>query len=265
MIGMAQQLGLEATHPLAKSLFMASVLGGIPMRQAFHSHHHTREVVCMAGILALLHNKQNPFKDPKTRLAEIMIAACIHDFAHDGLGNKRGSGHTPMRLEKQALAKAEPYLKAAGINNHAWTRISAMVLATDISKGDHADQSPAEWLRLAFRKNAFHKSSDGKNCPPELKIFFTDHELAIQGALLEDADLGTSAGMPYDFARRMTALIAEETKILSPTPETLIGFIDHICGGAYTTDAARTLFGENIKDLRQKAREENEDTIYYWN
>ncbi|MBU6235369.1 MAG: hypothetical protein KGQ41_05955, partial [Alphaproteobacteria bacterium] len=155
--------------------------------------------------------------------------------------------------------KARPYLLAAGLPDSSWQRIQAMVLATDVSKGDTQDISPAEWLRGAF--NGTLKKADA---PKQLQVFFDDRDLATQAALLEDSDLGTSAGMPYEFARRMTALIAEETKVLSPTPQTLIGFIDHICRGTYITDAARQLFGNNLQTLRSLADEEHADTIYYW-
>lgn len=259
VVELSQAINLPEGHPMLMPLLMAAILGGVPMLQEFHSHHHTREVVCIASILALLHNTQKPFTDSKTRLAEIIIAACIHDFAHDGQGNRANNNHTPMRLENRALAKAEPYMEAVDIPDASWQRIKAMVLATDVSKGDADDTSPAEWMRKAFLGEAL-----ATDCPVVLQPFFTDRELATQAALLEDADLGTSAGMPYEFARRMTALIAQETKVLSPTPQTLIGFIDHICKGAYITDAARTLFDDNLKDLRSAADAENEDTIYYW-
>ncbi|MBU6235949.1 MAG: hypothetical protein KGQ41_08900, partial [Alphaproteobacteria bacterium] len=85
----AQKIGLDATHPMLRPLLMAGVLGGVPLEQKFHSHHHTREVVCITIILALLHNNLTPFADSKTRIAEMVIAACIHDFAHDGQGNRR--------------------------------------------------------------------------------------------------------------------------------------------------------------------------------
>lgn len=259
VVGMADKIGLDQSHPMLRPLLMAGILGGVPLEQKFHSHHHTREVVCITAILSLLYNNLTPFADQPTRLAEILIAACIHDFAHDGMGNRRNNNHTPMRLETRSLQMAEPYLKAAGLLEESWQRIRVMVLATDVSKGDADDVSPAEWMRMAFSGTPMPK-----DCPESLRPLFGNAEIATQAALLEDADLGTSAGMPYEFARRMTALIAEETKVLPPTPDTLIGFVDHICRGTYITDAACKLFGNNLDDLRKKAAEENEDTIYYW-
>lgn len=229
---------------------MAAVLAAVPSPMPYHNHHHTREVVCLAMLLAS--------ELSVAHKSELYIAACIHDFAHDGMGNRRGNAHTPMRLERRALEMAAPYLQAAGLSAQSWKNITVMVLATDVSKHDSDAISPAEWMRKAYAGD----KPDG--CPPELKNLFADADLAHHAALLEDADLGTSGAMPYDFAKRMTALIAEETRVLSPTPQTLIGFIDHICHGAFITPEARALFGDNMASLRREADEETADTIYKW-
>ncbi len=229
---------------------MAATLGAVPTKLTFHNQHHVREVVCLAMLLAAN-------ADAVTR-RDLFIAACIHDFGHDGQGNRRGARHTPMRLERRALDLAHPYLKAAGIDDATWARVTVMVLSTDVSKDGSDAVSPAEWLRRAV-KNA---PADG--CPAALQPLFTDAKLAHACALLEDADLGTSAGLPYDHARRMTALISDETGVLAPTPQTLIGFLDHICHGAFITREAVELYGDNIPGLRARAVEETADTIYSW-
>lgn len=250
---------LVQSHPIMKPLLMAVALGGVSSPLPFHSHHHTREVVCLASIIGVMQNRLTPFDDAPTALAEVLIAACIHDFAHDGQGNRRYDKHTPMRLERRSLDQSEMYLKAAGLADASWSRIRVMVLATDVSKDGPSAVSPAEWLRRAYAQH-----SDTTGCPDDLMPLFKDRVLLKQTGILEDSDLGTSAGMPYEHARRMTALIAEETKVLSPTPQTLIGFIDHICRGTYITTAAQQLFGDNMQVLRRKAEQENADTIYYW-
>lgn len=255
---MCAATAMDAAHPLADPLRMAIALGGAISGLPFHSHHHVREVACLAVLLGLAQHRVAPFADETTALAELFIAACVHDFAHDGQGNRRHDKHTPMRLERRAIDKSEPYMKAAGIPDASWRRITAMVLATDVSKGSSDGVSPAEWLRAAVAG----KSSGG--CPDALLPLFADRETATLAALLEDADLGTSAGMPYDHARRMTALIADETKVLSPTPQTLIGFIEHICHDSYITPAANAVFGDNMKTIREMAARENADTIYFW-
>lgn len=259
VLTIAENVGIEKTHPLMKPLLMAVILGGVESALPFHNHHHTREVVCLAGVIGAMQNRLTPFDDAPTALAEVLIAACIHDFAHDGQGNRRYDWHTPMRLERRSLERSEMYLKAAGLPDASWARINTMVLATDVSKEGTGAVSPAEWLRRAY---AQHPDTDG--CPDELLPLFTDRTLMKQTGILEDSDLGTSAGMPYEHARRMTALISEETKVLSPTPQTLIGFIDHICRGTYITTAAQQLFGDNMQTLRKKAEQENADTIYFW-
>lgn len=229
---------------------MAAVLASVPSPMPFHNHHHTREVVSLAMRLS-----QNL---PMQTRIELFIAACIHDFVHDGMGNMRGGKHTPMRLERKAIDAAMPYLAAAGLSERVFLRIIAMVLSTDVSKKDKSAISPAEWMRKAFA------GEDSAGCPEALTPLFKDKTLAHQAALLEDSDLGTSAAMPYGFAKRMTALIAEETRVLSPTPQTLIGFVDHICQGAFITPEAKTMFGDNIKTLRAEAESEATDTIYKW-
>lgn len=229
---------------------MAAVLASAPSPMPFHNHHHTREVVMLAMMLSQ--------KLPLQARVELFVAACIHDFVHDGMGNMRGGKHTPMRLERKSLDAALPYLVAAGLSEEIFRRVMAMVLSTDVSKPDKNSISPAEWMRKAYA------GESGAGCPEPLQPLFADKSLAHQAALLEDSDLGTSAGLPYKFAQRMTALIAEETRVLAPTPQTLIGFIDHICHGAFITPEAKALFGENMQTLRAEAEAEATDTIYKW-
>jgi hypothetical protein len=251
---------IAPSHPLLPAAAMASALGAVPNDLAFHSVHHTREVVALTLALTAQQNAEQPLQDVPTQAFELFIAACIHDFAHDGFGNARHGQHNAMRLEQSALDHALPFLKIAGIPDPSWERICVMVLSTDVSKPAASYTSPAEWMRIAFQGI----NDDSGECPPFLAPLFDDPSLALQAALLEDADLGVSGGTPYEFARRMTALIAEETKVLSPSPETLIGFIDHICHGAFMTPAAKTLFGDSMKRLRTAAKEESADTIYQW-
>jgi len=250
---------IGAGHPLLPAAVAASVLGEVHNNLPFHSAGHTREVVALAVALAAQQDRLDPFDDPQTQSLEIFIAACIHDYAHDGFGNARYGQHTPMRLEQNALDHALPYLKMAGIPDPSWERICVMVLATDVSKPAASYTSPAEWMRLAFGG-----AGAGGDCPPFLAPLFDDPSLSLQAAILEDADLGVSGGLPYEFSRRMTALIAQETKVLTPSPETLIGFIDHICHNKFMTAAAAALFGDNMERLRAAAEKESVDTIYQW-
>ncbi|HEY8962982.1 MAG TPA: hypothetical protein VIN59_00825 [Alphaproteobacteria bacterium] len=252
--------GVRPSHPLLPAAAMASVIGAVPNDLPFHSAHHTREVVALTMALSAQQHAEKPFEDPQTQGLELFIGACIHDFAHDGFGNARHGQHTPMRLEQNALDHALPFLKIAHIPDPSWERICVMVLSTDVSKPAASYTSPAEWMRIAYQGI----NDDSDECPPFLSPLFDDSTLAMQSAILEDADLGVSGGTPYEFARRMTALIAEETKVLSPSPETLIGFIDHICHGSFMTPAAKTLFGDSMKRLRTAAKEESADTIYQW-
>ena len=139
---------------------MAAVLAAVPSPMPFHNHHHTREVVTLAMLLS---NELN-----KAHRSELFIAACIHDFAHDGMGNRRGNTHTPMRLERRALDMAAPYLKAAGLSAQSWKNITTMVLSTDVSKHESDAISPAEWMRRAYA------GGHPGDCPEELKNLFAD-------------------------------------------------------------------------------------------
>jgi len=250
---------VDPAHPLLPAAAMAAVIGAVPNDLPFHSEHHNREVVAFALALTAQQNIDAAFDDPQTQALEIFIAACIHDFAHDGHGNARHGQHAPMRLEQSALDHALPFLKIAYVPDPSWERVCVMVLSTDVSKPGAAYTSPAEWMRMAYQ----HTGND-RECPPFLAPLFDDSSLAMQAALLEDADLAVSGGTPYEFSRRMTALIAQETGVLAPSPETLIGFIDHICHGSFMTPAAKTLFGDNMKRLYAAAKEESADTIYQW-
>jgi len=259
---LASEIDGVAANPLYMPAMMACVLGSLPMGLPFHNHHHIREVVCLVITLTHAEHARRPFTDYPSRLLENVIAACIHDFAHDGRGNLRMGKHTPMRLEQQSLDHAEAYLKAAGLSASAWARIVPIVLCTDVSKINEPDEmSPADWVRKAYRRGA-GTIPDG--CPLVIAPIFTDRELAAQAMLMEEADIGISAGLDYSYARRMTALIADETGVLSPSPETLIGFIDHICHQEFVTDAGTDLFSANLMQIRAKAKQETADTIYNW-
>lgn len=226
----------------------AALIASVPSPLSFHNHHHVREVVCLAMLMA----QGQPLQFQR----ELFIAACIHDFGHDGHGNRISGGHVPMRLERQALEYAYPYLRAAGLSDDEWLRIAVMVLATDVSKSQTHGTSPSEWLRRALR------GEPSQNCPPDLLPLFDDETLCHQAAILEDADLGTSAALPYEHATRMTALIAAETGTLEPAPKTLINFLQNICHGAFLTREALELFGDNAAVLLARARGEAADTVY---
>ena len=255
ILPLCAQAGMTADHPLMPPLLMAIVLGGVPSALPYHNHHHIREVTALATTLALAAYGSGA---PEL-VAELVIAACLHDFAHDGQGNRSADTHAPMRLEARALEKAAPYMKAAGLPDELWVRISAMILATDVSKADAKGVSPADLLRMACAGREAPSA-----CPEGLRPLFNDMRLAAQASFLEDADLGTSAAMPYTHARRMSALVAEETRVLTPTPQTLIGFLDHICRGTFISPQARAIFGDNIATIRAQAEKDDTDTLFYW-
>lgn len=236
---------LEDLDIASPACLMAAVLAAMPSTQPFHNHHHTREVVFLSALLGLRAGL------PPESASELFIAACIHDFVHDGLGNNRNGRHTPMRLETKALEAAKPFLN---LPDAQWARIVAMVLATDVSKSN--GPSPAQWMRMIYE----NKPAD--DCPAALRPLRTDRTLALQAALLEDADIGTSAGMPYDIAKKMTALVAQETGVFDATPQTLLGFLNDVCHGRFITQAAQDMFGHSINDLRREASAEAPGTTY---
>jgi len=118
----------ESTPPLAAGRRLAQAIDrgeGTGRVNFYHNAQHFCEVLLCAHFLSLWTDLA-----ADARL-EIVLAALMHDFHHDGYPN----GPIPFRLERQAIHQATPFLLEAGIPEKQQRRLSALILATEIVHG----------------------------------------------------------------------------------------------------------------------------------
>lgn len=255
---MAAYLEVGPDTKVAQTLMAGALLAGLPNDKPFHGNAHYRDILSTVFRLVTLHlylqrmDEETAVLDEE-QCAMMLCAACVHDFCHDGRGNNLEGVHTPMRLEKQAFDMAEPVLRLFGLPEDDIVRIRTMVLTTDVSYDD-TGSSPSRRLRSAY---AYH--FEGKKAPllcPVLAPLKDDKALCLMAMMMEEADIYTSVGLNYDYARMTTVLVAQETKILSTKASTLHGFIEMICGGLLATPAAQHLFHDTFSRISTQAAED---------
>lgn len=256
--------GIEGDHRLLPAALTASVLAETQHLSAYHNTNHFREVFVMVMRLCSTHNRFNDIPHDRfypTDVLLMLIAAAIHDFAHDGQGNFIDGKHMPSRLEKQAFIQAKPFLEKAGMTDDELNIVELMILSTDVSHGK-SYQSPSTLLRQAYEA---HYS--GKKSMPDMPIvmqrFSFDDKLCLMAATLCEADVAPSTGLDYEFSKFTTTLVAEESGVLTPAATTLHGFMTQICHGRYLTPAARHLMAENFTGISLQAEEDSERNVLY--
>lgn len=197
---------------------------------AYHNAQHFCEVMLSSHFLALLAGL-----DPSLR-AEVLLAALIHDFHHDGSADRE----TRFRLERLAFARALPELERAGVARDLQQRIGALLLATEASVG----------AKFTHGCHAHH--SQGLPLPaipapaPELALLTRDASAALQALILCEADILPSVGLSIEYALQLQQNLAEEWN----TPMGLddkLKFINQGFAG-FTVGA---LFRPNVERLRQ--------------
>lgn len=230
-----RSIGLPETDPLqvAGQAIARDVDRGIGAGVAagYHNGQHFLEVMLTALYLARLARL-----DPR-RTARVATAALIHDFHHDG-----SKGVTsPFRLELLATQEAQPYLRAAGVDDDECQRLQAMVLATDPSVG--APFARACWAQHAAGEPA---AAPTPALPPPLGRMLLEPDLAHEAVLLAEADVLPSIGLTVEHAERLQSKLAIEWGTALGRDDKL-KFIDHIIGEI----RAASFFIPNILALRQ--------------
>jgi hypothetical protein len=132
-------------HKLIVPAMVACALAEIPNKNLYHNNDHFFEVVSMSLCLSSAHNDLTRSPADRLSIDEVLllfIAACIHDFAHDGQGNIMDGIHISSRLEKRSLLKSKSYLIDSGLSDDDFAKIKMMVIATDVSRNAQG-RSPA--------------------------------------------------------------------------------------------------------------------------
>jgi hypothetical protein len=247
--------------PLLDVALSACILSEIPHFNPYHNNHHFREVMTMVICFCAHHNRIYQDKTLSSDdILTVITAAAVHDFAHDGQGNVTDGHHIISRLEQKAYDETAPFLKAAGADDELCDLIHALILGTDVSKGTEG-KSPSEILRDIY------KAHIGKGEMPfihdSMVILTKDMKFALMGLILNEADIAPSTGLSYDYAIKMTVLVAKESSVLQPSATTLNGFMKHICHGQYLSGVARHLMAENFTAISLQAEQDSEDNRLY--
>ncbi|MDO8289159.1 MAG: hypothetical protein Q7T44_08075 [Parvibaculum sp.] len=194
----ARCTGVSARTPLivaGRRLSKAMDNGvGAGQGNAYHNAQHFCEVMLGAYFLSLLSDL-----DTKSRL-EVVLAALVHDFQHDGKGN----GHIPFRLERIAVDKSTPYLVAARVPELQRGHVAALVLATEMGSG----------LAITHASHAHHVGGTARpevhGSAPELAGLATNFTLARQALIVCEADVLPSVGLTVEHSLRLQDGLATE-------------------------------------------------------
>ena len=185
--------GCSALAAAARAIAQAiDADAGLHDARPYHSRQHFCEVMLSACVLCQLHG----LRGRSTQF--LLLAALIHDFEHDGRSNHE------FRLERASVARATPYLVAAGVSADARERLAALVLATE----------PHHGVRAAVLAREFHAT--GVISPPrfgdpaELRLLTNDAELSHLAMLLCEADVLPSVGLTLNHALRLQQMLATE-------------------------------------------------------
>jgi hypothetical protein len=249
---------------LIQAAMVACVLAEIPNKNPYHNNDHFFEVVAIALCLSAAHNDLTMAPDERLSINDVLllfIAACIHDFAHDGQGNIMDGIHIPSRLEKRSLEKAKPYLISAGLSDDDFAKIEMMVVCTDVSRNAQG-RSPAGIARDIYMAHD-HDNVSVMNIENFYTSLMMDKKLSLMSVLLAEADIAMSSGLDYPFSKEMTKLVAQESSVLQPTANTLKGFMEVICHGGYLSRAAQMTLGQSFQAILLEAQLDGEKGVLY--
>jgi hypothetical protein len=162
-------------------------------RHPYHNRQHFCEVALTAYILCLLGRH-----DVRTTQF-VLLAALVHDFVHEGASSEA------FVLERASVDRVRTLLEHAGLDPTDLRRLTALVLATDPSRG-------GEFMAVVCRSHA----QAGVLVPeppaeaPELRELVADAGLAELARTLCEADILPSIGLNLSHAMRLQERLARE-------------------------------------------------------
>jgi len=217
---------------------------------AYHDHHHNREVAALTLAMLIRHKMNMIEPEISADMAWLTLSgAAIHDYKHDGTGNRVNGVTSPMRLERLALQSSAPALREAGISWKDWHTICMVVLPTDITPT--ADR-PSPCMQLKQVYNACNgKRADVCRVDPMFVSVLCDPVLATCAQIVSDADLGISAGLDYRLAMQNCENLCIETKGAIPwRPAAFKYYLTEICKDFPGSDAGKTLLAPGFNRIK---------------
>ncbi len=248
------ELGFKAEdQELVKPLLVASVLGELPHRLAYHNTEHFRKVLHHAIRLVFADMNSAREKGPSLRKEQIvllMIAACIHDIGHDGTSNVQSGQYDPGRLELRSFGMAEPYLAAAGLSEGALSYLRTMILCTDASRPDNPS-CPLSQLKAAYQHHFSEPGGKPEHSAGQVFAFLRNRkDLTLLSMYLHEADIMSSAGVSYERTRCETIQFKLERGEGQARPSDVLEFFDTICRGGFLTPAGKSLAQKPYESIR---------------
>jgi hypothetical protein len=209
---------------------------GAGTANAYHNTQHFCEVLLNALYLTRL-----AAAEPQpTR--EILLAALVHDFHHDGTTN----GTIAFRLERLAADATLPYLEAAGVAPPERARIVSLVFATELTTGMRF----ARQCHLHFSAATPPPSLDG--IPAPLAAVASDAGLAREAVLVGEADLLSSVGLTVRYGQLQQQKLSDEWRKPLGADHKL-RFLD-----LFDEFPISRFFSPNLRTLKRAARAEHE-------
>lgn len=166
----------QAGHRIAETIDAGT---GDGRGNPYHNSQHFCEVLMGALAVSWLAAL------PPGEQSLLLLAALAHDFHHDG----RDARNAPFRLERIAVAQTLPFLAAAGAPVRASEIITAMILATEVSRG-------VPYARQCYRH--FFAGEERPRAPDGvegLALLAEDARAAQLAVLLTEADVLPSVGL----------------------------------------------------------------------
>ncbi len=202
--------------------------------------YHNKQHFCEVMLSSLCLGRQAHLE--QSQLMELLVAALIHDFHHDGSIN----GEQAFRLELLAITHAEPYFQAAGVSPEQIERISALVLATDIRHG-------VPFAVRCYRHHQHpHKALPrAEHVPPALHALQHDAALSLRAVLLAEADILPSVGLTHAYSMYYQCRLEEEWGVPPLGAAGKLAFLD----GQFGEFAVSKAFNANVDRLRIRLRQ----------
>ena len=255
---------IDEQNPLFEGALLAAVMAEIPNGQTYHNNHHFREVVMILMRMCVTYNGMTLQQDVRLTADQILllfIAACLHDFGHDGKDNMVDGEYVPARMEEKSIDLAMPVLVDADCPAAYLDMLSLLIICTDATNHGMGP-SPAAIARDILTMHV-QKDIVIEDLDPFFQPLVDDYKAALMAVMLCEADIAPSSGLSYMFSKKMTVAIARESSALEPTAATLHGFMETICQGRYLTAAARYLMAENFTSISLQASEDSKNNVMY--
>lgn len=242
----------ERDQKLNMAVFTAAALSDVPNGLSYHNNFHFFKVVLHVVRMISAHNfifEGGKHALNKEDVAQLLIAACIHDLGHNGKGNIIDRKYSMAATEMRSYGYALPFLEKCNLDKVFLEDIKFLLFCTDASPfGDPI--SPSMQLRRSYNYHFGDEDmSDDLMLSSELSVLENREDLVLKCMLLHEADLMNSLGVSYDLTVAESIAVSCEIGT-DPTPEGTLLFFEKNCENDFFSDSGRFLGQENFRRIR---------------